>query len=140
MSWFACALGGLALASDVAEDAKSCLEVQLAELWRDGVRSRPIESAVLRVGETKEVELLLYGGFEVTFRGCAGAGGTDLDLLLVDAEGNILKRDGVRSRDPVLVVEPPTTGRYRIVAYLRAVEGAVGDKAVPVAFALTFGS
>jgi len=140
MSWLALVLCGTALAADPAEEAQSCLEVKLADLWKEGVRSRPIETAMLKLGETKEVEHLLYGGFEVTFRGCAGAGATNLDLLLVDDAGTIVARDASKSRDPVLVVKPPATGRYRVVAYLRGVEGSVGDKALPVAVALTFGS
>ncbi|MEO0603095.1 MAG: hypothetical protein AAF211_16770 [Myxococcota bacterium] len=136
MPWFALALAGPALAGPDTDEARSCLDAQLSDLWQEGVRSRSIETATLKAGETHTTEHLLFGGFEVTFRSCAGAGATNLDLLLVDDSGKVLFRDDAKSRDPALTVTPTSTGRYRLVAYLRGAKSA--EQAVPVAVALTF--
>ncbi len=138
MPWFALALVGTALGAPEADEARSCLEANLSELWQDGVRSRSIEAGRLKVGETLVSEHLLIGGFEVTFRSCAGAGATNLDLLLVDDDGKVLQRDDSKSRDPVLVVKPEQTRRVRLVAYLRGARTA--EQPIPVAVALTFTS
>lgn len=136
MLWFVLALLGTARAAPETDEARSCLDSQLSDLWQEGVRARSIETAVLKVGETHISEHLLIGGFEVTFRSCAGKGATNLDLLLVDAAGKIVQRDDSTSRDPVLVVKPDKTGRVRLVTYLRGAKTA--EEAVPVAVALTF--
>jgi len=134
----ALALGAVALASPKVDEAESCLETKLSDLWREGVRSRSVDSTTLKVGQTQETYHLLFGGFEVTFRACAGKGATNLDLLLVDDEGNIVTRDASRSGEPDLTFTPQTTARYRLVTYLQAAEASVGEAAVPVAVALTF--
>lgn len=132
----ALALAGAASADPGEDVAKACLETKLHEAYPEGWRSRLRTVTTLDVGQTHEMPVFLYGGYEVRFLSCAGPAAVNLDLLLVDDAGQIIARDGDRSREPELVVSAPSTGRYRLVTYLQAARS--GAKGVPAAVALTF--
>ncbi|MEN0063093.1 MAG: hypothetical protein AAGA48_13140 [Myxococcota bacterium] len=126
-----------ASADPAMREAQSCVESKLDELYAQGWRSRGGLTRVrIEVDQSHTSEHVLLGGFDVTFRACAARGAIDLDLVLYDDDGTIVAKDEGMSRDPILSVKVPRTGRYRLVTYLRKAQPRAG--AVPAAVALTF--
>lgn len=123
-----------ALAAD--KEAESCLRTKVWASYEDGWSVRNQTRASLAVGGTHSFRVTLYKGTEYQIVTCGEASIRNLDVLLYNAEGEVVARDGTTGRDPTLSFTPSETATYYVVLYLR--DRAAQDSEGSVSMAVTY--
>lgn len=105
------------------EAAECCLAPKRWEASDAGWASWRVDSLTLEPGKYERFPVALTKGLTYRFEACGAPGVTDLDLLLYDAEGEIVVRDGAVDREPLITYTAAETGTRTLVVYLRETEG-----------------
>jgi hypothetical protein len=119
---FATALLALVLASAASakgSESETCLRNKVWAGYADGWGIRTMTTTEINVGKTKNYLVTLYRGNEYRILTCGEQKIGNLDVLIYDAKGNLIRRDATTDREPLLLFEPETTGSYYVVLYLR---------------------
>ena len=124
-----------ALAADELA-AETCLRTKVWDGYADGWGIRTMTSTTLASGATRNYLVTLYKGNQYQIRTCADESVGNLDLYLYDLDGNVVKRDESKDREPQIAFDPEQTGTYYIVVHARELTGEA--KEAGVAMAVTY--
>lgn len=116
----ALALGALFVAPAAFADedeAESCLRTKIWDGYNDGWAVRTATSASLKQGEYRIYLVTLYAGNEYQIAGCADSHAKNIDIVLHDADGNVVSQDKTDDRQPVLTFKPKTTDTYFVAVH-----------------------
>ncbi|MBM4390791.1 MAG: hypothetical protein FJ090_06680 [Deltaproteobacteria bacterium] len=125
------ALSTAALADEKAAD--DCLKTKIWEGYNTGWAVRTATSATLAKGEHRIYLVTLYAGNEYKIMACGDTAVTNVDLVLYDALGNELARDGHQDREPVLSYKASATDTFYIAVHATALLGAATSGGVATA-------
>lgn len=128
-------LGLMSVAVAGPEEAESCLRTRVWDGYADGWGIRTMTSESLAAGKTKNYLVTLYKDNQYRIEACGDAAVKNLDVILYDTEGNVLKRDETVDGSPRFEFQPTKTGSYYVVVYQREVEGTA---AAGVAMAVVY--
>lgn len=128
-------LVGLAWAGDELA-AETCLRTKVWDGYADGWGVRTMTSTSLANGATRNYLVTLYKGNEYQIRTCGDDLVKNLDVYLYDLNGNVVKQDSTKDREPMIDFKPENTGTYYIVVHARELTDA--SKEAGVAMAVTY--
>lgn len=108
-------LSGLSLANE--EVAETCLTNRIKDDYATGwqVRSQITES--VRPGEHRIYLLTLYAGNEYKFWACGDDDWTNIDLVLYNGNGEVVKTDETSDRNPVIGWTPTQTDSFYLAIH-----------------------
>ncbi len=106
------------------EQAESCLRERVWDGYADGWGIRTMTSTTLETGKTRNYLVTLYKGNQYRIEACGDDKVANVDVLLYDADGNVLVRDETADASPRVEFEPSKTGSYYVVVYQRELTGA----------------
>lgn len=113
-------LGLLAAAPAFAADgAEDCVRTKVWDSYSDGWQVRASASARLAFGKTHHYRVSMLKGRTYRVVSCGERNVKNLDVLVYDADGNVVKRDETTDREPTFSYEPDKTGVYYLVLYVR---------------------
>lgn len=117
---FALLLGAAApaFASDDAE-ALGCVKAKVWESYGEGWSLRTMRGAEMSLDDRRTTMVSLYPGRTYRFLACATEGVGDLDLVLYDVDGKVVRREDAHDRQPVLEVGD-LSGTYYLVVHVRS--------------------
>lgn len=127
-------------AGPVAADpdgAETCARVKVWDSYAEDWALRSLSTHTLAPGEAKALDATLYAGNTYRFSACGDAGVGRVDVLLYDAEGEIIARSEPQGREPTLEFKPDVTRTVRAALYLRARNGG-GKTPAAAALAITY--
>jgi hypothetical protein len=130
------ALVPVALASDAfasEDDAEECLRTKIWDGYNDGWAVRTATSATLGKGEYRIYLVTLYAGNEYQIMSCADAEASNIDLVLHDADGNVVAQDGDVSRQPMVTYKPTSTDTYFVAVHATELVNPTGKSGVGMA-------
>lgn len=111
-------------ASAGEEEAETCLRTRVWDGYADGWGIRTMTSTKLAAGKTRNYLVTLYKGNQYRIEACGDDAVQNVDVLLYDTDGNVLKRDESDDASPKVEFEPSSTGSYYVVVYQRELKGA----------------
>ncbi len=113
-------------------DALACVKTKVWESYTDGWSLRTMRGSELSLNDRRTAMVSLYPGRSYRFMACGTEGVGDLDLLLYDVDGNVVRRDSTTDRQPMLEVTD-LSGTYYLVVHVRSlVAPGLGGVAVAV--------
>ena len=118
------------------DEAESCLRTKIWDGYNDGWAVRTATSASLKQGEYRIYLVTLYAGNEYQISGCADANAKNIDIILHDADGNVISQDKTSDRQPMLTHKPTTTDTYFVAVH--ATELVDTTTAAGVGMAVTY--
>lgn len=122
-------------AADEAE-AESCLRTKIWDGYNEGWAVRTATAATLAETEYRIFLVTLYKGNEYKIVACGDESSKNVDLVLHDADGNVVLQDETDDRQPVLSYKPTSTDTFYVVVHARSVKEK-GQKA-GVGMAVTY--
>lgn len=131
-----CAVVAPAAQADEAE-AESCLRTKIWDGYEAGWAVRTATSATLAQGEYRIYLVTLYAGNDYQILACADAAGKNVDLVLHDADGNVVQQDETSDRQPALTYTPATTDTYFVAVHATELADGKGEKS-GVGMAVTY--
>ena len=132
-------LAGLAWsppASADEDEAESCLRTKIWDGYSEGWAVRTATTTSLAEAEYRIYLVTLYKGNEYRILACGDQASADVDLVLHDADGEVVLQDESQDRQPLLTFKPETTDTYYVVVHARSVKEE-GQKA-GVGMAVTY--
>lgn len=131
-------LAGLTAAPAYADEAKAetCLRTKVWEGYSDGWAIRTMTTATLDPGATRNYLVTFYPGKEYQVQTCGDDAVKDLDVVLYDLEGKVVKRDSTSDREPMLTFSSDKIATYYIVVHAKDL--AKGQANAGVAVAVTY--
>jgi len=127
----------LGLAAAPAEagkrDAEDCLRTRVWDGYGDGWGIRTMTSTELAAGKTRNYLVTLYKGNEYRIEACGDGSVKNVDVLLYDTNGNVIKRDESDDKTPRFEFTPEETGSFYVVVYMRDLEEGKDDAGVAMA-------
>jgi hypothetical protein len=136
----AAVLAGAAWAPPAAADeaeAESCLRTKIWDGYNEGWAVRTATSATLAEAEYRIYLVNLYKGNEYKIISCGDEVSDQVDLVLHDAEGNVVLQSESTDRQPQLSYKPDITGTFYVVVHATSLKKGAGDKA-GVGMAVTY--
>jgi hypothetical protein len=137
LALFGLSLAGGLLALPVAtageREAESCLRARIWDGYKDDWAVRTATSTTLAQEEYRIYLVTLYAGNEYKVMACADDKATNIDLVLHDADGNVLKQDTSENRQPELLFKPDATSTYFVVVHATALTKAGSKSGVGMA-------
>ena len=127
----ACALATVSVAG--TQEAETCLRTKVWDGYADGWGIRTMTSTSLAKGKTRNYLVTLYKGNEYRIETCGDEDVRNVDVLLYDTQGNVVKRDDTIDREPKLEFSPEETGTYYIVLYQRDIDVTKDEAGVAMA-------
>ena len=103
-------------------DAEVCLRTRVWDGYGDGWGIRTMTSTELAAGKTRNYLVTLYKGNEYRIEACGDSAVQNVDVLLYDTNGNVIKRDETEDKTPRFEFTPEETGSYYVVVYMRGLE------------------
>lgn len=107
--------------ADEAE-AETCLKSKIWDGYSDGWAVRTATSATLDQGAYRIYLVTLYAGNEYKILACADGKAKNVDLVLHDADGNVVVQDDTSDRQPVLTYKPTTTDTFFVAVHATELE------------------
>jgi len=127
---------GLSCAHASESKAESCLRTKVWEGYSDGWAIRTMTSSTLDAGATRNYLVTFYPGKEYQIQTCGSDEIQDLDVLIYDLNGKIVKRDETTGREPMLTFSTDKIATYYVVVHARQL--AAGKTSAGVAVAVTY--
>lgn len=115
------------------QEAETCLRTKVWDGYADGWGIRTMTSTSLAAGKTRNYLVTLYKGNEYRIETCGDENVRNVDILLYDTQGNVVKRDDTVDREPRLEITPEETGTYYIVLYQRDIKITKDEAGVAMA-------
>ena len=126
-------LGLVAPAQAGQRDAEECLRTRVWDGYSDGWGIRTMTSTDLASGKTRNYLVTLYKGNEYRIEACGDSNVKNVDILLYDTNGNVIKRDETTDKTPRFEFKPEETGSFYVVVYMRDLEGEKTEGGVAMA-------
>ncbi|HJN73782.1 MAG TPA: hypothetical protein QGF58_07620 [Myxococcota bacterium] len=118
-------------------DAESCLRTKIWDGYEAGWAVRTATSATLAQGEYRIYLVTLYAGNEYKILACADGAAKNVDLVLHDADGNVVQQDETSDRQPALTFKPQTTDTFFVAVHATELAEGKGEKS-GVGMAVTY--
>lgn len=99
------------------EEAETCLRTKIWEGYASGWQVRSSTNATLGSGEHRVFLVTLYAGNGYNFLACGDKNSGNLDLVLYDAQGNVLATDNSNDREPKLAYTPTATDTFYLAVH-----------------------
>jgi hypothetical protein len=130
--------GSLLVPTAMADEAEAetCLKAKIWDGYSDGWAVRTATSATLDQGAYRIYLVTLYAGNEYRILACADGKAKNVDLVLHDADGNVVVQDESSDRQPTLTYKPTTTDTFFVAVHATELEGE-GEQA-GVGMAVTY--
>ncbi|MCB9682887.1 MAG: hypothetical protein H6733_15575 [Alphaproteobacteria bacterium] len=129
--------GALAASTPALADDDSatvaCVRNKVWEAYDGGWGLRTITHDTAVVGERLTWKVTLYANRTYRFLSCAQDGAEDVDLVLFDSNGHVVKSSSEGGRAPTLEISGAELGAYYIVAYLRKADAPKAPREIAVA-------
>lgn len=110
------------------ESAETALRAKIWDGYTSGFQVRTQTTTTLGAGEHRVYLITLFAGNEYRFLACGDDNGANLDLVLYDAQGNVVLTDTSNDRDPKLDYIPTVTESF----YLAVHASRVNDSTIKV--------
>ena len=110
------------------EGAETCLRAKIWDGYTSGFQVRSQTNTTLGSGEHRVYLITLYAGNEYKFLACGDENAANIDLVLYDAQGNVLLTDTSNDREPQLIYTPTLTDTFYLAVHGSRVNDA-GKKA-----------
>lgn len=134
------AFAGSAVADQ--DEADTCVRSKVWDAYPQGWAVRTITKADLGEAEHRIYLLTLYAGNEYRFLGCGDQTLANVDLVLYNADGQMLVQDQTADRQPEVVYRPSTTDTFYLAVHAAkratAAEGTPQAPRASVATAVTY--
>ncbi len=130
---FALGLMAPPLATAGEREAESCLRARIWDGYNEDWAVRTATATTLAKEEYRIYLVTLYAGNEYKVLACADDKATNIDLVLHDADGNVLKQDASENRQPDLLFKPEATSTYFVVVHASALAKEGGKTGVGMA-------
>lgn len=124
------------VASADEKEAEACLRTKVWDGYADGWAIRTMTATTLAPGATRNYLVTFYKGNEYQVQACGDSAAQNVDLVLYDLNGEIVKRDETKDQQPALQIKPEKTATYYIVVHARSL--AEGKKESGVSVAVTY--
>jgi hypothetical protein len=118
------------------EAAETCLRAKIWDGYTSGFQVRSQTNTTLGAGEHRVYLITLYAGNEYKFLACGDDNASNVDLVLYDAQGNVLITDTSNDREPVLSFIPTMSDTFYLAVHGTRLNGA--DKKAGVSTAVTY--
>lgn len=99
------------------EAAETCLRTKIWEGYTSGWQVRSQTNATLGSGEHRVYLITLYAGNEYKFMACGDNNAANLDIVIYDAQGNVLATDNSNDREPQLKYTPAVTDTFYLAVH-----------------------
>ena len=116
-------------AADDEVEVGSCLRLLAQEKLAEGVRNVSSDIETLEQGAEKVYSFTLFAGNSYSFKTCAAAKVTDLDIHLYDQGGKRVETRNEVDRQPVIEIKPEATGTYYLVLRVATTEDGTAGAA-----------
>jgi len=118
------------------EAAETCLRAKIWEGYTSGYQVRSQTNTTLGSGEHRIYLITLYAGNEYKFLACGDDNASNLDLVLYDAQGNVLITDTSNDREPQLMYIPTVTDTFYLAVHGSRMNAA--DRKAGLSTAVTY--
>lgn len=99
------------------EAAQTCLRTKIWDGYTSGWQVRSQTNTSLGAGEHRVYLITLYAGNEYKFLACGDDQAANVDLVLYDAQGNVLITDVSNDREPSLTYTPTVTDTFYLAVH-----------------------
>ncbi len=115
------------------EQAETCLRTKIWDGYTSGWQVRSQTNTSLGSGEHRVYLITLYAGNEYKFLSCGDQNTANLDLVLYDAQGNVLITDSSNDREPQVTYTPTVTDTFYLAVYGSRLNDAAAKAGVSTA-------
>lgn len=99
------------------EQAETCLRAKIWDGYTSGFQVRSQTNTTLGAGEHRVYLITLYAGNEYKFMVCGDNNAANLDIVLYDAQGNVLITDNGNDREPMVNYTPTATDTFYLAVH-----------------------
>jgi hypothetical protein len=99
------------------EAAETCLRTKIWDAYGAGWQVRSQTNTTLGAGEHRVYLITLYAGNEYKFMACGDDNSANLDLVLYDANGNVVITDASNDREPQVSYIPTMTDTFYLAVH-----------------------
>lgn len=99
------------------EEAETCLRTKIWDGYTSGWQVRSQTNTALGSGEHRVYLITLYAGNEYKFMSCGDKNAANLDIVLYDAQGNVLVTDASNDREPAVSYTPTVTDTFYLAVH-----------------------
>jgi hypothetical protein len=99
------------------EQAETCLRAKIWDGYTSGFQVRSQTNTTLGTGEHRVYLITLYAGNEYKFMVCGDNNASNLDIVLYDAQGNVLLTDTSNDREPLVNYTPTVTDTFYLAIH-----------------------
>lgn len=99
------------------EQAETCLRAKIWDGYTSGFQVRSQTNTTLGTGEHRVYLITLYAGNEYKFMVCGDNNSSNLDIVLYDAQGNVLLTDSSNDREPLVNYTPTVTDTFYLAIH-----------------------
>lgn len=99
------------------ESAQTCLRAKIWDGYGAGWQVRSQTNTSLGAGEHRVYLVTLYAGNEYKFLACGDEQAANVDLVLYDAQGNVLITDVSNDREPSVTYTPTVTDTFYLAVH-----------------------
>ncbi|MCB9766407.1 MAG: PPC domain-containing protein [Alphaproteobacteria bacterium] len=128
-------LGGALVRPAQADEAEaeSCLRNKIWEGYKEGWSVRTATAATLGQGEYRVYVVTLQADTEYRILSCADGTAVNVDLVIHDADGNVLASEDATDRQPIVEYKPIATDTYYVAVHARSLKDPNGRAGVGMA-------
>jgi len=134
MAAMCCALATPALAGEA--EAESCLRTKVWDGYSDGWAIRTMTTATMDFGATRNYLVTFYPNKEYQIQLCGDDASKDLDVIIYDLDGKVVKRDESSDKQPVLSFQSAKITTYYLVVHAKQLTPS--STSTGVAMAITY--
>ncbi|MFT7517882.1 MAG: hypothetical protein ACI9MC_000006 [Kiritimatiellia bacterium] len=129
-----CALAAPAFAGEA--EAESCLRTKVWEGYSDGWAIRTMTTATMEFGATRNYLVTFYPNKEYQVQLCGDDASKDLDVIIYDLDGKVVKRDESKDKQPMLTFKSTKIATYYVVVHAKQLMNP--SSSAGVAMAITY--
>ncbi len=115
------------------EAAETCLRAKIWDGYPSGFQVRSQSNTTLAGGEHRVYLITLYAGNEYKFLACGDDNGANVDLVLYDAQGNVLLADNTSDREPRITYTPTLTDTFFLAVHATRLNDATKKAGISTA-------
>jgi hypothetical protein len=129
------ALGLFATTPSFADEgeAETCVRTKVWDGYSDGWGIRTMTTTTLAAGATRNYLVTFYPNKEYYLRTCGDGSVKDLDLVVYDLEGKIVKRDDTADAQPTLMMKTDKVSTYYVVVHAKQLNTGASQAGVSLA-------
>jgi type 1 fimbria pilin len=123
------------VASAVADEqaAETCLRTKIWDGYNSGWAVRTATKTTLGQGEHRIYLVTLYSGNDYKIMACGDNSAANVDIVLYDALGNEVTKDGSNDREPLVNYKPTSTDTFYIAVHASKTSEATAKAGIATA-------